>query len=352
MCSDDGLTRRAMLAGLLQAGAAVSLGASLGSLTGCVGSNSSNGENSGASTSGATSGGGAGSGGGVKYRLSDPASLPARLSLPVHQGEHYLFLPVKVEGTSAGTWLLDTGSAVTLAERGVARRLGFEAKSFDTVHGIGGTNTLGWVGDHPVSVGGVELNNRRLGELNLYALNRLVKRNISGIVGYDAFTSVPITFEPSGLDGERYRVLLHRPSTFEPHPDDQMMRLMPSSLPMLRAEVGRGVTVPLIVDTGQDSALALPWSLAEQHPWAFAGTIGGSRSSVGIGGVARTQQAWIKQLTLFGVEMKNEKTKLETAEVTRSAGQGVGRIGMGMIRRFVMTLDARGRKAYGRPVMG
>mgnify|MGYP006267531431 CR=1 FL=1 len=263
----------------------------------------------------------------------------ATLDLRVHQ--HYYFAPVTLAGERAGLWLIDTGSSITIVESGVAGRLSLEASSErGRVRGIGGMQWVRWVESVALGIAGVRLPVDRVGQMNLYAINRTVDMPLSGIVGFDALRGTPFTLDPRG---KRAKLVLHPQQGFTAESGMRSVGLRTrGGVAEVEADFAGGGVGPLVVDTGQDRALTLPAAWAVRWPGMFASPQTGPGRSVGVGGTARGREGWVKSLEALGWVWRDVPVKIEP-------GAKRGRIGMKLLQQLVLSFDAAGGKLWSKP---
>jgi hypothetical protein len=273
--------------------------------------------------------------------LTDPASLEAPASVGLRELRGYYYAQVNVNQQPAGLWLIDTGSSITIVESGVAGRLSLDtAAGTGRVRGIGGTQAVRWVQGATLGVANVRLPVNRLGQMNLYTLNRAVSTPMSGILGFDALRPTPFTLDPRGRGTT---LVLHPQSGFEA---EAGMRSVPlrtwGGVAVVEGDFGGGAKGPLVVDTGQDRELTLPESWAVRWPGMFASPQTGPGRSVGIGGPARGREGWVKSLRALGWAWRDVPVKIEP-------GGRRGRIGMKLLGEMVLSFDAAAGKLWAKP---
>lgn len=286
-----------------------------------------------------------------------PGELQRDVALPLSTAGSYVFAAVSIEGERAGTWLVDTGSSVTLVEQGVANRLGLEPMAEGRVRGIAGTQPIAWLEPTVVTLGPVAAPIERLGRMNLYRLNKAVRFPLSGIVGFDALADGPVTLdlgdapgdggEARAASGREASMVFHARSTFSPEASGMRSARMRRGgrLPMITADFGGGRATPLVIDTGQDRELTLPAKLASRWPGIFATDVTGGGMSHGIGGVMAGRETWVSAMSALGASWRDVPVKLEP-------GGRWGRVGMRLLRRLVLSFDAPRGGVWARPRVG
>jgi hypothetical protein len=187
---------------------------------------------------------------------------------------------VEVRVGEAGPYrfLVDTGSRVSLIDRGIASGLGLQAT---------GTTTVGAPGGEPVEADVVAVPVLHVGELSARAVRMvaldlvgMTGGTIQGVLGMDLFEDVLLTLDPA-----HDLVIVSRGSLSAGDPD--VIRFDPSS---------EGISVPMTVagtpviahlDSGSPGGITLPGVLMDSLPLTgeagrsgTAGMVGGDRSIV------------------------------------------------------------------------
>jgi hypothetical protein len=148
----------------------------------------------------------------AKERLS---TLPdeAASTIRFERHENLIFVPVRLNGSDALWFILDSGSSRMLVDEGVAKRLEFPVGAASTVQGAG----LGRIPVQRIAapvdivVGEVRSAGHQFDSIDLAGVSRVVGRRIDGILGYELFSRFVVTVdyaartleleEPSGWRG-------------------------------------------------------------------------------------------------------------------------------------------------------
>lgn len=283
--------------------------------------------------------------------LSDSGTWTRDVVLPLERHGAYLTVEVEIQGRAAGRWILDTGANRSVIDQGVAARLGLAD--------VGGGHTLGAAGVSPVRYRGVSglrfgsgaglwvaSESRKLIGLSLRDLGRRMFSGIGGIVSFRELGATAFTLDPA----ER-TLTFHHAGLFLPPADAAATPLrLHQGLPVVAVGVddGRGGTVwvDCLIDTGATGHVTLPESVLSAHPGVLHGGVRGERDVRGVGGRVRSRLGVARGVEVLGFDIPDCPVGFEPAAVRDANGQGLGRIGWGVLRHLRLTLDPRHHAAY------
>ena len=254
-----------------------------------------------------------------------------------------------VNGRHVGMFLLDTGSSITVVEKNVARRLGLQPVATGRVTGIGGTEQVDIAYIDSLRVDNFHVGRHRVAMVDLDALQSSARTPIAGILGINTLRPQPFT-----IDYTARRILLHDPDEFEPPEDAVAVRLHEiNRLPAIEAQVvrdDRRQSIWLLLDSGMNSHLALPYAAVRENLWMLTGNQNIHRQAVGVGGAARNITSQVPLLRGLGREWQDVPVQLELdAPDQRVRGRPVGRIGNGLLTQLRLTFDYADRTVWIEP---
>ena len=277
-----------------------------------------------------------------KYSLGEPDKLPRGLRVPLSFEKGYLFVDTQINGRRAGKMLLDTGSTLNIIDKGVVNHYGLKQVAQGKTVGIAGRETFTVHRVDSLAIAGLDLGVKRAASLSMYKLTRGSGVSMAGLVG--SISLLPHQFT---IDYGKQELLIYQRDRFVPPKDSEQVRLeFYGRLPAVRATLANGKEVLLIIDTGMDSALALPMEVADWQG-ITAVDASGSGASRGVGGRIRTTESWLKSLDVFGHRLGGVPVTFEpkTREPYRK-DLPVGRIGGQLLRGFRLTFDGRYQKLW------
>ncbi len=220
---------------------------------------------------------------------------------------------VSLNGSGPWPMLLDTGTPVTVITEHVAARIGAEDR-IDTLR-IGSFRVKG---DIPCTIRELDVISHALGA------------DIQGIVGYEVFRDVLITY-----DYPRQEVRLRAGEL--PARGADIVPMASGPEPIVSAAID-GRNVPVLIDTGAVSGL----QLAGLDDFALAAIPRPVRGSIRLDGLRIVSMA-----RLVG-DVSVGSCTLETPVVAEAAGPSL--LGVHVLKHFAVTLDqANGRAQFQRP---
>ncbi len=253
----------------------------------------------------------------------------------------FSFVSVALNGRSAGVWLLDTGSNITLADSGVAGRLGLTSQGSARTTGIAGTAAIDEFGAHTLEMGNARVPINRLNGMSMGPLMRNLGGGIGGLLGFTAFTDSPFTIDqPNG------QLILHL-NGYTPREGDRPIPMRSlHGLPMIEARLANNRRLFLVMDTGADNELTLPTSVLRDWPETLASGHTGPSQSRGVGGINRGRQGWMERVEVLGVTLRDVPVVFQDEPIGLDTGVPVGRIGNGLLRRFILTFETDRRRLW------
>jgi len=277
-----------------------------------------------------------------KYSLDDPATLPPSLKIPLRQHGGYLLVRSRINGRDAGYFLLDTGSSRSALTYGLEGAFDLPQGRPGVAHGVGGTQSFTAKQADDLAIGDLSLG---AAELAVVRLQRLTQRvsPFSGIIGFGTIASIPFT-----VDYQASTLTAHQPAGFNPGPDSTPYPLkVHHNVPLIRVKLGDNHAVWLLIDTGSDSHITLPWQYAQKWPDILATGATGRGFTTGIGGTISNAQTWLSSIQLLGQRLRNTPVTFErSGDPASDRPSALGRIGHRILKHFKLTFDAPHSRVY------
>ncbi|MEM7680513.1 MAG: retropepsin-like aspartic protease [Planctomycetota bacterium] len=279
--------------------------------------------------------------------LDAPSAWPERIDIPLEEHHGYLFLPVWIDGKTAGMFLLDTGASLDVVATGVAGRLRLpESGREGEAVGVGGTASFGYRHAESMRFGPFDTGPKEIAAVDLQALSRRTGFTVAGILGFRTMSSAPFTIDYAGPT-----LTLYRPDRFVAPDSPYVTYRRLGGVSAVTAEVGRGRAVWMILDTGDAGATTITSKALEQWPELLAEGAGiGQGRSQGVGGTVTTRDTWLRELRVGRVIFPELEVSFEplAAQLDRLPTP-TGRIGGDVLRRVRLTFDPRNRRVYFEP---
>ncbi len=258
-----------------------------------------------------------------------------RVVIPLLLHDDMLYVRSHVNGTDAGMFLIDTGSALTVIGQGVAARLGLPKTRSGTALGVGGFERFTFRRVESLTIGGFPLAPRQLAGISMTRFQKPFGVAVNGIIGFPALADFAFT-----IDSRQSTLTLVRPRVFQPPPKSHAQPFwIRAGLPHVEAELHGGRRVPVLLDTGAHNDITLPLSLLLRWPDVVAVPSTAAGRSVGVGGEVSSLRTWLVSLRLLGKQLKHMQTSFAAPTAGRRDAD-VGRVGNNLLKHFRLTFDA------------
>jgi hypothetical protein len=239
-----------------------------------------------------------------------------------------VFVPVRLNGSRALSFVLDTGSSRTIVDRALAASLGLKASGLGSLQGAGaGRIPIEFIHDVSIALPGVESAGYELSTADLQPLEASLGARVDGILGYELFSRFVVT-----VDYEAKTVTLSLPEAFHASNSSQAIPIeLREKWAFVKAElvVPGPVTVQdsFLIDNGSSDAVDHPivMNLQSRVP---------STSGVGLG----TQ---VQGATAQAISFRLGRYNIIAPTVSCcGASDATSRlIGNEVLRRFTITFD-------------
>ncbi len=267
--------------------------------------------------------------------LSVPAAA-APIVVPFTLIDNQLYADVAVDGQGPFRFLLDTG-AVDLVTPALAARLGLTPAAGVTMHGAGNASVQGGIVTVPSLVfGGAALTGENFYTLSLDTVASLTGTPVDGILGFEFFRRYVTRF-----DFAAHTLTLTDPAAFRPDDAGTAIAMtFKANTPEIEGSYG-GIAGTFDIDTGDNGGLTLTAPFVAAHHLADRpGPHVDVVSGVSVGGNVYSRILRGDELVLGGVRVGRPVTELSSNTGGLFAtGTFSGNIGIGVVKRFVMTLD-------------
>lgn len=236
------------------------------------------------------------------------------------------------------TAILDTGVSYTVASTTLASSLGLKAAASGRADAIGGSVPLSWAAVESIGFGGLARSGGRVAVAELKAIATGSAQPVEVLVGADILGHHALEID---YDQRRFRIL---PSGRMPFRGTTVPLGLSrdSGVFISEATVGAGRLRPLLVDTGDGSAVTL-----SREAWAatrlpFTGFT--SAFAFGLGGAIETDLKVLPQLKLAGFTARNVELRVERSQGFSTQTGTAGRIGSGFLQRYRVLLDPKAKR--------
>ncbi|HSE62327.1 MAG TPA: aspartyl protease family protein, partial [Thermoanaerobaculia bacterium] len=273
---------------------------------------------------------------GSRVAAADPPRAIA--DVPFALNGHVIFLPVSVNGSPAGSFVLDTGAQGSSLNTRTANTLRLPLGRGGTSHGAGGAVASHRLTGVTLGVGEARLEKLDLAAIELAPLESNTGRPIDGILGSDLFRRYVVE-----IDYETKLMRLYEPSGFEAEGRGASLPLrFEDQHPYVRAAVtlpGRGVLDgEFVLDLGSNFALILLPSFIEEKKLrdSLPPTI--ETFGRGVGGEVGLPIGRASRLQIGAHALEAPVTAFPRSGTFGRKGKA-GNIGSAVLRRFRLTFD-------------
>lgn len=239
-----------------------------------------------------------------------------------------IFLPVRVNGSRALSFVLDSGSTRILIDRTLASGLGLKATGAGSMQGAGaGRIPIEYIQNVSIALPGVESTGYDLSTADLQPLEASVGAKVDGIIGYELFRRFVVT-----VDYEAKKLTLTLPEAFHASSAAQVLPIeLRDKWPFVKAELvlPGPVTVQdsFMIDSGSSDAVDHPIVMQLQSRVS-------SESGVGLG-------TPVQGATARATSIRLGRYTMEAPLVSCCGGTDATSkiIGNEVLRRFTVTFD-------------
>ncbi len=266
------------------------------------------------------------------------------VTLPLEIVSGHLFVDSFVDGpggTAATRLLLDTGSTLTMLDRGLADALGLAAEGDLTGIAVGGTTAVSLVSVPGIDLGDARMLHQVVGTAPFAEdLAEQLGVEVGGLLGYDFFSRFVVA-----LDFDARTCTLMRPGSWSPSGEGVVLPVeFVEQQPTVEATLDGELRGAWRVDTGADGLAvhapqAAAWDLDQRHP--------GGRDLVasGLAGPTTLRLVRADSFQLGPYEIQDPLLLISTDRAgVLSAGAIAGNVGTGILDRFVVTVDFPGSR--------
>lgn len=234
--------------------------------------------------------------------------------------------------------ILDTGVSYTVASTALANSLGLKAAASGRADAIGGTVPLSWAAVESIGFGGLARSGGRVAVAELKAIATGSARPVDVLVGADILGHHALDID---YDQRRFRIL---PTGRMPFRGTSVPLGLSRDSGVFISEVtvGAGRLRPLLVDTGDGSAVTLSREAWTATRLPFTGFT--SAFAFGLGGAIETDLKVLPQMKLAGFTARNVELRVERSQGFSSQTGTAGRIGSGFLQRYRVLLDPQAKR--------
>jgi hypothetical protein len=243
------------------------------------------------------------------------------------------------------SFLIDSGSGNVLLDSRVAKAAGLGEEGALEVRGAVRTGGMHVAHLARLSIGNASLDDLVVSTIDLGAAAGHTR--IDGILGYPFFASSLVQ-----LDFARHVMRFGPPGSFAPA-GDRITLDTDREIPEAVFRINGNVDAPFIVDTGNSGGLLIYAPFLTGHPGLAPVAGSGPGSYIGVGGIANTYSTRLDTFALGSTTLDNQSADVIVAKNGAFADRvDAGNVGLGLLRKFVVTFDFANHALYLAPNPG
>ncbi|MHA6718929.1 aspartyl protease family protein [Sphingomonas sp. RS6] len=242
---------------------------------------------------------------------------------------------IRFSATIGGTTvdaILDTGLTHTVVTDALARRAGFVRRGRERAIAIGGTVDVEWARPVSIAIGALSRRNPRIAIADLPGADRF---GAELFVGNDLLGCCAIEIDYAA---RRFRILASGRLPFTGITVPLAVN-GDTGVPTVAARLGAASVQPMLVDTGDGSAVTVA-----RPTWVQAGERGAVLTTTlgwGMGGGVVTDTAIVTDFSVGAAAPRESEVRIEDAGSYSLATGLAGRIGNGWLMRYHLLIDPR-----------
>lgn len=282
------------------------------------------------------------------FKRPDSAAEPIHFANGAHEaavpaevtGDH-IYAPVRVNGSEAAWFFLDSGAGMSVVSQALAQKMGLKLKGTAQTKGTGaGSSSIGLAKKAVFDLPGIHVPPGTIAVWDLSSKAPMLGRQWDGVLGYDVISRLVVR-----VDYEHKEITFYDPATFVA---DKHATALPvtffRSIPVVDAKItlpgGTPVDAKCAVDSGADGFhLSTPFTKANKVLALVTRTI--SASSVGAGGETKEFAGRIASLQLGPYLLREPITtfSINEKEGLLASSDIDALIGGRILKRFTVTFD-------------
>jgi len=269
-------------------------------------------------------------------------------SIPFEVFGDHIFIKVKVDGSEPLDFIFDTGDGLTVISDQIASNLNLSANHKVKKTSAGGSVTGALIDHNKLEIGDLHVDDIEVYSLDLNHLERLIGRNIDGIIGFDLLDKHIIQ-----IDYDRMEFEIYDNKTFKYSGNGLKFDLkLTSYIPHIPAEVklnnGESLKGEYFVNTGAGTTVDFNTPFVNKHKIIDKT---GKHYSYLTGGISKVEtthyEGRVVDFNINQFSFSNMPVGISQAEHGIQHSKKVfGIIGNNVLRRFNIIFDYKNKKMY------
>lgn len=279
------------------------------------------------------------------YAKSTLATVPFEL-----HGEH-IFIEIQLNHSSPLHFIFDTGASATVVSQKEARQLHLGSDGFTYVRTSKGPSLAYYSENNEISLQDLVIGDVRVTQLSLEHLDRVMERQVDGIIGHDLLNEFVIMVNYDKYALEFYDPkLFQAPTDFTPH-HIELISGRPYIDAALTLSNGEKLQGRFQLDNGSGSSITVYSPFVDEHN--LSSKVGRTNLiyTMSFAGITDKNYAGrLQRLDVGNYQLTNIPIRLNRSRYQKRAFKdGIGHIGNEVLKRFNIAFDYSRGVSYWNP---
>ncbi|WKN32060.1 aspartyl protease family protein [Porifericola rhodea] len=273
-------------------------------------------------------------------------------SIPFELHAEHIFIKLYINNhPSPLDFIFDTGAASTVVSEHKAKRMKLPSDGFTSVRTAKGPSLAYYSKRGTIKVGDINVQNVRISHLSLSHLDRVLERNVDGIIGHDLLNRYVIL-----VNYDKFALDFYDPQNFQPARNFtahkvELIAGRPYINAALTLENGETLEGRLQIDNGSGSSITVYSPFVDKYK--LSSKVGRTELVYTMNFTGMIDKNYAGRLPGFDVgnyRLTNVPIRLNRSKYHKRAFiDGVGHIGNGLLKRFNIAFDYRNGITYWYP---
>ncbi|MEK6479206.1 aspartyl protease family protein [Catalinimonas sp. 4WD22] len=272
-------------------------------------------------------------------------------SVPFELYAEHIFIQIRVNGSDPLNFIFDTGAASTVISQQKAERIKLTSDGLSSVKTAKGPSLIYYSKRNQVNVGGLSVDNVRISHLSLAHLDKVLERNVDGIIGHDLLDHYVII-----VNYDNFALDFYDPNDFQPPKNFTAHKVeLISGRPYIHAALtlanGETLEGRLQIDNGSGSSITVYSPFVDEYKlFSKVGRTELVYTMTFTGLIDKNYAGRLDGLDVGNYRLTNIPIRLNRSKYQKRAFKdGVGHIGNGLLKRFNIAFDYKNGITYWYP---